>query len=173
MDIQEVVFLDFEASSLSNESWPIEIGMSWLGEGGKVMTESDLIKPSPLWDLDDWSTASACVHNIRMADLMKSADAHIISEKYRELLHGKCIISDNPRWEAMWLNRLFEAGEGKANVQINSLHQFVDMTLDEYAKDKFYEKIRITMTPHRAGPDSAKLLKCWLFAVEFNEDPEP
>ena len=37
-----IVFLDFEASSLSDDSYPIEVG--WAGEDGS--TEQHLIRPA-------------------------------------------------------------------------------------------------------------------------------
>ena len=46
------VFLDFEASSLSKDSYPIEVG--WAGEDGS--TEAHLIRPAPDWT--DWDAAN-------------------------------------------------------------------------------------------------------------------
>jgi len=40
-NIEKFATLDFEASSLSHESWPIEIGLSWLTDG-EVQTWSTL-----------------------------------------------------------------------------------------------------------------------------------
>ncbi|QCO54618.1 hypothetical protein EOK75_01610 [Pseudorhodobacter turbinis] len=45
-NIEKFATLDFEASSLSQESWPIEVGLSWLADG-EVQTWSTLIRPTP------------------------------------------------------------------------------------------------------------------------------
>ena len=34
----EIIFLDFEASSLGDESWPIELGVCWLDNQEKLRT---------------------------------------------------------------------------------------------------------------------------------------
>lgn len=46
---EKYVFLDFEASSLDPNSWPIELGVSWITTDFQVETYANLIKPSPDW----------------------------------------------------------------------------------------------------------------------------
>jgi DNA polymerase III subunit epsilon len=53
-DIERFATLDFEASSLTDKSWSIEVGLSWL-ETGEVRTWSSLIRPAVGWGLSDWS----------------------------------------------------------------------------------------------------------------------
>lgn len=48
-----LMFLDFEASSLSSRSWPIEIGLAWFGHDGAIMSEGRLIRPDPSWPMED------------------------------------------------------------------------------------------------------------------------
>ena len=50
-----IVFLDFEASSLSDDSYPIEVG--WVFEDGR--TEAHLIRPAPAWT--DWDPAAEAI----------------------------------------------------------------------------------------------------------------
>jgi DNA polymerase III subunit epsilon len=66
--ISDLFYIDFEASSLSPGSWPIEIGMAWI-EGGGVQSWSSLIQPDPSWDMEDWSQSSAIIHNISLEEL--------------------------------------------------------------------------------------------------------
>lgn len=40
-----LVFIDFEASSLDSDSWPIEIGLSWIEPDGSVTSFGKLIRP--------------------------------------------------------------------------------------------------------------------------------
>ena len=47
---ERFVFLDFEASGLGPQSWPIELDVSWITPDLKVETYANLIKPS-----DDWA----------------------------------------------------------------------------------------------------------------------
>lgn len=53
-DMERFATLDFETSNLSRESWPIEVGLSWLGNG-EIRTWSTLIRPAPAWNLADWA----------------------------------------------------------------------------------------------------------------------
>jgi DNA polymerase III epsilon subunit-like protein len=67
-NIEKFATLDFEASSLSQESWPIEVGLSWLTDG-EVQTWSTLIRPAANWELSDWAPQSAAVHGIALEEL--------------------------------------------------------------------------------------------------------
>lgn len=42
-----VAFMDFEASSLAPDSWPIEVGLSWIDRNLKIQTYHSLIQPVP------------------------------------------------------------------------------------------------------------------------------
>lgn len=53
-----LVFLDFEASSLTKHSYPIEI--AWVFEDGRSRTF--LIRPAPGWT--DWSAKAEAIHGI-------------------------------------------------------------------------------------------------------------
>ena len=92
--INDLFYIDFEASSLSRESWPIEIGMAWI-EGPGVQLWSTLIRPDVSWDLDDWSLRSAEVHNIPYDELMAAPRAADVAREVRTRLLGKTPVSDN------------------------------------------------------------------------------
>lgn len=57
------IFNDFEASSLGEDSWPVEIGVAWL-DGDAIMVRSSLIRPHPDWPESAWSPESARIHAI-------------------------------------------------------------------------------------------------------------
>jgi hypothetical protein len=65
-----LVFLDFEASSLSKQSYPIEV--AWVFEDGE--SEEYLIRLAPLWT--DWDPAAEAIHHIRRATLLADGTAH-------------------------------------------------------------------------------------------------
>lgn len=107
-DIENYATLDFEASSLSQESWPIEVGLSWL-QGGEVRTWSSLIRPAPDWEISDWSAQSADVHGIALETLFDAPAASAVMNGFFDYLAGKALVSDAPEFEARWLVRLLEA----------------------------------------------------------------
>ena len=106
--VESFVILDFEASSLSLKSWPIEIGLSWI-EGGAVQTWSSLIRPAATWDLDDWSSQSAAVHRIAFSNLAAAASVQDVAQVFLEILAGRQLVSDAPEFETRWLTRLLQS----------------------------------------------------------------
>lgn len=101
-----VVFLDFEASSLNQGSYPIETG--WTNAGGEP--ESYLIAPAAEWT--DWSYASQAVHGLTQDDLtLRGRPVSEVAARALEALAGPGVVvaSDQPRWEQLWLDRLMVA----------------------------------------------------------------
>src|SRR5215510_6144698 len=64
------VFLDFEASSLGDDSYPIEVG--WVFEDGRE--EAHLIRPPPAWI--DWDVTAERVHGIAREALLAQGEPH-------------------------------------------------------------------------------------------------
>lgn len=64
------VFLDFEASSLSDRSYPIEV--AWVFQDGR--SETHVIAPAPSWE--DWGAASEAIHGIERAAPVAEGEPH-------------------------------------------------------------------------------------------------
>lgn len=95
------VFLDFEASSLSRDSYPIEV--AWVFEDGRG--ESHLIRPAPDWT--DWSAAAEAIHGIRRSTL--EADGEPVAEvaaRMVAVLSGHRLYASAPSWDGKWLSAL-------------------------------------------------------------------
>ncbi|WP_146205051.1 hypothetical protein [Meridianimarinicoccus roseus] len=106
--IEKFAILDFEASRLSPEGWPIEIGLSWLSFGD-LRSWSSLIKPTPDQDLSDWSEESAAVHKIPFAEFDAEPAAAAVSEDFWRTLRGRILVSDAPEFEERWFHKLLYA----------------------------------------------------------------
>lgn len=165
-EITNFAILDFEASSLSAQSWPIEIGLSWI-ERDTVQTWHSLICPAADWDLTDWSPQSGAIHGIPLSDLENAPSASKVAQEFLNILGGRQLVSDAPEFETRWLSRLFMAcGEG----QLPPIEEFDDVSFamySGYALDMVYETIERRPAPHRAGPDSARLARGWLRATQL------
>jgi DNA polymerase-3 subunit epsilon len=155
-------FLDFEASSLDQDSWPIEIGIAWT-EGGSVLCESKLIRPEPNWHESAWSKASADIHGLSLNQLISDGEhAQDVAAWFKTLNRG-IAITDNPEFERRWLIRLLAPAPPFPDVQILDFDSYVRMTLpDAAAVTRVYEALNKEPTPHRAGPDAARLARAWL-----------
>lgn len=97
-------FLDFEASSLSWDSYPIEI--AW-GSSTKNI-KSYLISPKSIKEWTDWNDEAQKLHGIERTMLLeKGIEPAIICNEFEQSVKGAEIYTDNPCWDAMWLYKLF------------------------------------------------------------------
>jgi hypothetical protein len=98
------VFLDFEASSLADDSYPIEIG--WAAEDGS--TEAHLIRPAPSWS--DWDPAAEAVHGITREQLRDEGEPHEqVARRTLEALGGHDLFVSAPSWDGKWMSVLLRS----------------------------------------------------------------
>jgi hypothetical protein len=164
-------FLDFEASSLSNNSYPIEAG--WTQPDGRV--ESHLISPQNVPEWTDWSSASEQVHHISREELITSGKTPSwICERMNRQLNGKTVFSDSVRYDGFWLSRLFAVAGKKAEFTLASSQDLVVKRLSPNMRGRAQalsrlaelEMIARTRVPgeHRAAWDAQYLLELWKLA---------
>ena len=98
------LFVDFEASSLSRKSYPIEI--AWGSSLDSI--ESYLISPKNIEQWSDWSTDSEEIHGIDRATLIeRGAEPSEICSEFLRVSEGCEVYTNNPCWDSMWLYKLF------------------------------------------------------------------
>lgn len=99
-----IVFLDFEASSLSDDSYPIEV--AWAAEDGS--TEQHLIRPAPAWT--DWSPAAERVHGINRETLLAEGEPHDeVARRTFETLSPHEVFVTAPSWDGKWMSVLLRS----------------------------------------------------------------
>jgi hypothetical protein len=99
------VFLDFEASSLGDDSYPIEVG--WVFEDGAE--ESHLIRPAPDWT--DWDAGAEAMHHIGREDLMARGETPVeVAGRVLDVLAPHAVYVSAPSWDGKWLSVLLRAG---------------------------------------------------------------
>ncbi|MDP1028453.1 transcriptional regulator [Sphingomonas sp. KR1UV-12] len=95
------VFLDFEASSLSDRSYPVEV--AWVLEDGG--SESHLIAPATDWD--DWDPVAQSIHGIAREQLVRDGTPHDrVAHRMVEALTGHDLFASAPSWDGKWLSHL-------------------------------------------------------------------
>lgn len=99
------VFLDFEASSLSDASYPVEVG--WC-DYALVKGWSAIVQPDQTWR--EWSTGAEQLHGLSRESIERNGlpVAEIMARLNADLA-GQEVVSDNPQWERFWLGRLSAA----------------------------------------------------------------
>jgi hypothetical protein len=97
-------FLDFEASSLSAHSYPIEV--AWVFQDGR--SETHLIAPAPAWT--DWDDAAEAIHGISQATLKATGAPHeVVANRMVEVLSDHDLFASAPSWDGKWLSALLRA----------------------------------------------------------------
>lgn len=98
------VFLDFEASSLAKDSYPIEVG--WVFENGQ--SDTALIRPAPDWQ--DWDPRAEAVHQIQRQTLLRDGIPHDqVARRMVDLLSDHQLFASAPSWDGKWLSVLLRA----------------------------------------------------------------
>jgi hypothetical protein len=99
------VFLDFEASSLAQDSYPIEVG--WVFEDGRG-GEAHLIRPAPAWT--DWDASAEAIHHIPRSRLEAEGEPHeAVAARMLEALSAHVVYASAPSWDGKWLSTLLRA----------------------------------------------------------------
>ena len=99
-----MIILDIEASSLSQESYPIEI--AW---GTKDNVKCFLINPEPIPDWTEWNRESEKIHNIPREQLKQGYPPSIVVKELVKDLEDKEVFVDGGAFDVFWKNRLLRA----------------------------------------------------------------
>jgi DNA polymerase-3 subunit epsilon len=164
-DRDQLVFIDFQASSLERGSWPIEIGIAQVRSDGSVYVQSNFIRPHPSWPEKLWSPASAQIHGIPRRRLDSAHTAEIIAAEYLELIAGKTRVSDAPKFDNRWLDML---GSTISATDIFDVVGF-NVAIAQFGFSgirRFHAFLDRFPPSHRAGDDAARLAMAWLAASE-------
>jgi hypothetical protein len=98
------VFLDFEASSLRKNGFPVEVG--WVFEGGA--SEGHLIRPAPGWS--DWDPAAEAIHGLTRERLEREGTSHDeVARRMVETLAQHDLYASAPSWDGKWLSVLLRS----------------------------------------------------------------
>lgn len=150
----DIIFLDCEASGLSNFSYPIEIGWkNGLGIGHNI-----LIKPAIDWS--HWDFESEKIHGISRDYLKENGvEFRKAATEIQSHLYGKLVMSDASSFDEFWCNRLFVEANINKGFAVQNIWAFLyDMgipaenlpTLKQRAKD-------IAQPTHRTDEDTKYL----------------
>jgi hypothetical protein len=122
-----LLFVDFEASSLASESYPVELGWANGGASGFV-----LIRPEPDWT--DWSASAAELHGLSREHLLaEGKPAKEVADLLLRLAAGRQLVSDAPDRETQWMGRLLALTDHPPHLW-PTIIDLVDACWDETAR---------------------------------------
>lgn len=167
-----MLFLDIEASSLSEGSYPIEV--AWGDESGQI--ESHLINPYLYPDsYTDWSPDAQAVHGLSRAYLSKNGkDPKHVAERVCSQLNGHLVVSDAPDFDNFWLQRLCDAAGIAKPIEIQHIESQLQKVLpieywmseseaDKLPIEHIYERAleKHPLPMHRAANDVEYLISLY------------
>lgn len=149
--------IDFEASSLDQDSYPIEAGLAlWPAPGEPVLGWSALIRPAGEWTRHGhWSPASAKVHGIRGRDLLVygQSPAQVASALNAALGPNSMAWCDGGPYDAHWARALFKAAGVKPAFALRDWSQLISL-LGKEARERALAWIEQSPARHRARADA-------------------
>ena len=111
-------FVDFEASGIAPDSYPIEVAVVF--PGGEYQS---LIRPAAYWD--HWSYDAQDMHQITREQLVNEGTPAIqVAQRMNDLFDGKTLCSDNPA-DCFWLDVLYEAAGIDPTFEVKPIESFV------------------------------------------------
>lgn len=155
--------IDFEASSLDGNSFPIEVGIAIVCEDS-IESWSSLIQPTANWNRRGaWSARSERVHGISREELASAPSPRDVLIELKERIDGIVILySDNLEYDRRWLSELSDAAGIRAEFFCADLHKRMDR--DPAARERFAAFLAANAAPHRAEPDARRLIQAVLAA---------
>ncbi|WP_049870117.1 hypothetical protein [Pseudomonas putida] len=141
-------FIDFEASGIAPDSYPIEVAVVY--PGGEYQT---LIQSARYWD--HWSYDAQDMHQITREQLIaEGTPALEVATAMNRLFDGKILCSDNPV-DCYWLEVLYEAAGIEPTFSVSPLEVFIGR---EAATEAL--ALRPPFRVHRALGDTRALADC-------------
>ncbi len=123
--------IDFEASSLDQDSYPIEVGIAcWPAPDEPVLGWSTLIRPAEDWTRQGhWSPASAKVHGIRGSDLVANGHSpeRVVAALNKALGPDGVAWCDGADYDEHWTGVLFKAAKIRPAFTLGDWHRLVAM----------------------------------------------
>lgn len=162
-----IVVIDFEASALTLESFPIEVGVAQVEDVDcPVVSWSAIIAPAPTWDMQaQWDPDAQRVHGISPWQLRDGSDpAYVMRELNRRARDRGTVFCDGGHYDAHWLRTLATS----AGIEPEFVLGDIAKLLIQYpaAKIAFDRALQGSAPPHRAGPDAHRL--CSALAEAFD-----
>jgi len=172
-------FLDVEASSLSIDSYPIEI--AWSDHHGII--ESHLINPYAVDGWRDWDYNAQQMHGLsrkqcREEGIQPKQMCNLMSQSIKP---GEIIYADGGAFDENWVDVLYSEGSALGYAQFRVVHSdavmlplLTKIEFDEKKRWQLYENLklearRMVGTRHRAEPDVRYLIELWRLCINMSK----
>ncbi|MEY8802006.1 hypothetical protein AB9K35_16980 [Leisingera sp. XS_AS12] len=181
--IPHLALLDIEASDGGPEAWPVEIGCAAIvrspdAEGGyEALAHGSLIRPHKSWDQAIWSPYAQAIHGIARESLEDAPAAQSVARSMLEILSvpGTVVVSDSPRNDQPWLDRLMATCGAAGQIRIISIWEALNGRTEQENIARMKDWLKANKGPHRAAADARRLaqavIECHLQPAAEAEGP--
>lgn len=140
-------FIDFEASGIAPDSYPIEVAVV-----SSETSFSSLIKPVRYWT--QWSFDAEDMHGLSQDQLhQEGVTPDAVARRMNQLFSGQVLCSDSPQ-DGFWFDVLFEAADLTPTFELKPLEVFVGREV----ASEIYRRLPATRY-HRALNDAIALME--------------
>lgn len=160
-----LVVIDFEASALTLDSYPIEVGIAIMSvPDGQIESWSSLIRPDPRWDLDgQWDPDAAKIHGIRRWDLREGLPAAAVLQKLNARIpYGVAVWCDGGHYDKHWLNALATTASISPSFRLADLESALH---DARLRVRYLGQVSGKIRPHRAEKDAVQIIEAIAGAI--------
>jgi hypothetical protein len=165
-------FLDIEASSFGERSWPVAV--AWSDPAGAITRL--LVNPSGVAGWDDWEPAAEAVHGLSREHLERNGwPPDYVAERLENDLAGRTVYTDAPDYDGRWLATLFSTLDREVPVQLEHVDEALLTQLRRRDEAVWQVLVRIESLKdeiagvrvgrHDAGFDVGWLLALWRRAL--------
>lgn len=168
-------FLDVEASSLSMDSYPIEI--AWSDPSGGI--ESHLINPYVVEDWTDWDYNAQQIHGFSRKQCREEG---ISPEQLCKLMDqsikpGEILYADGGAFDENWVEVLYGEGSALGYARFRVVHSdavmlplLMALERDDKKRWQLYERLKLKARKiaggrHRATVDVQYLIELWKLCI--------
>lgn len=154
MNPDDVLTMDIEASGLTDESYPLSIGVA----GNE---QRWIWYVTPLGEWVEWCEVAAGIHGIERDFLLSQGrDSFLVAREMNAIFKGRTLMV-NTEWDQRWLAKLFDESDVRCAFEVKRLDQAFSADICTSINDAF-ESADI---PHEADKDAATLREAIIAAM--------
>ncbi|RPF71115.1 3'-5' exonuclease family protein [Aurantiacibacter spongiae] len=152
--------IDFEASSLDDGTYPIEVGVArWVSPDRAIESWSSLISPPSAWTRHgSWSTRSAGIHGISREELAQGLSPQEAMRQLNEILGTSVAYCDGGGLDRHWLAMLQHAAGRNATFDLGDFAMLA-FRLPHAGHQRLSSWLQASPAPHRGRQDAERLMK--------------
>jgi hypothetical protein len=168
-------FLDVEASSLSMDSYPIEI--AWSDPSGGI--ECHLINPYAVEEWTDWDYNAQQIHGLSRKQCREEGvhPRWLCNRMDQVIKPGEIIYADGGAFDENWVEVLYGEGSTLGYAQFTIVHSdavmlplLMALERDDKKRWQLYERLKLKARKiaggrHRATVDVQYLIELWKLCI--------